>query len=35
MPEGEIVIRPIKPEDAELEVEFVRKLSPKPNTCAS
>jgi acetyltransferase len=28
-PEGEITIRPIKPEDAELEVEFVRKLSPE------
>ena len=29
MPEGEITIRPIKPEDAELEVDFVRKLSPE------
>ena len=29
MPEGEIVIRPIKPEDADLEIEFVRKLSPE------
>jgi acetyltransferase len=29
-PDGvEITIRPIKPEDAELEVEFVRKLSPE------
>ncbi|HQE40628.1 MAG TPA: GNAT family N-acetyltransferase, partial [Zoogloea sp.] len=29
MPEGEITVRPIKPEDADLEVEFVRKLSPE------
>jgi acetyltransferase len=29
MPEGEITVRPIKPEDAELEIEFVRKLSPE------
>jgi acetyltransferase len=29
MPEGDITVRPIKPEDAELEVEFVRKLSPE------
>jgi acetyltransferase len=29
MPEGEIVIRPIKPEDADLEIEFVRKLTPE------
>ena len=29
-PDGlKVVIRPIKPEDAELEVEFVRKLSPE------
>ena len=30
VPDGtEVTIRPIKPEDAELEIEFVRKLSPE------
>ena len=29
MPEGEITVRPIKPEDAELEIDFVRRLSPE------